>query len=85
VLDVPGLGNRDDLDRRIVGDQRKIGVKRRRTLADGRAHIVERRLVLGGDRGDDVGLVLGVGDDLAVVVAVIDRSRLAGKVDDFPA
>jgi len=85
LLDVPGLGNRDDLDRRIVGDQRKIRVERRGRLADRCSHIIERRLVFGRDRGDHLGLILDVGHDLAVVVSVVDRARLAGEVDDLPA
>ena len=84
-LDVPGLRDRDDLDRGIVCDQREIGIEWRGSRADRRAHIVERCLMFGRDRGDHVGLVLGIGDDLAVLVAVVDRPRLAGEVDDFPA
>ena len=35
-LDVPGLRLADDLHRRIVGDQREIGIERRRVLPTGR-------------------------------------------------
>jgi hypothetical protein len=36
VLDVPGLRLADDLHRRVVGDQREIGIERRGRLADRR-------------------------------------------------
>src|SRR5690606_24476889 len=78
VLDVPGLRVRYDLNRGIVGNQREVGVERRGRLADGTADIGERRLVGVLHGCDDFWLVAYVGDDLAVVIAMVDRPGFAG-------
>jgi len=80
------LRDRDDLDARVVGDQREVGVKRRGGLADRAAHVVEGRLVVGLHRVLDRGDVLHGGDDLlGGVVALPDGPGLGGVRDDLPA
>ena len=47
LLEVPGLRDVDDLDGRIVGDEREVGVERRGGFADRAADIFERCVVIG--------------------------------------